>query len=322
MSNDHQHAHDHAHDHHAHDHGHHHAHGHSHTPTDFGAAFAAATALNLGLVALQVIYGLSAHSVALLADAGHNFGDALGLLLAWGAHVLARVEPTERFTYGFRSASILSALVNAVLLLIATGAIAWEAVRRLADPGEVAGWTVMAVAAIAIVVNGLSAWLLMAGQKGDLNIRGAFAHMLADASVSAGVVLAGGAILLTGWTWLDPVMSLVVAAVIVWGTWGMLREAAHLSMDAVPPGIKPAEVRRYLEQLPGVTGVHDLHVWAMSTTENALTAHLVMPAGHPGDVFLGQLCHGLDHRFGIRHPTVQIELSDADPCLLEPAHTV
>jgi cobalt-zinc-cadmium efflux system protein len=319
MSHDHHHADDHDG---AHDHAHHHAHGHSHAPASFGVAFAAATVLNLGLVVVQVIYGLSAHSVALLADAGHNFGDALGLLLAWGAHALARVEPTERFTYGFRSASILSALVNAVLLLIATGAIAWEAVRRLADPGEVAGWTVMAVAAIAIVANGLSAWLLMAGQKGDLNIRGAFAHMLADASVSAGVVLAGGAILLTGWTWLDPAISLVVAAVIVWGTWGMLRDAAHLSMDAVPPGIKPGEVRRYLEQLPGVTGVHDLHVWAMSTTEHALTAHLVMPAGHPGDAFLGQLCHGLDHRFGIRHPTVQIELSDADPCLLEPAHTV
>jgi cobalt-zinc-cadmium efflux system protein len=220
-----------AHDHHHHDHHDHHPshshHGHSHAPTDFGAAFALASALNVGLVVVQVIYGLSAHSVALLADAGHNFGDALGLLMAWGAHALARVEPTERFTYGFRSASILSALANGMVLLIATGAIAWEAIRRLGAPDEVAGLTVMVVAAIGIVVNGASAWLLMAGQKGDLNIRGAFAHMLADAGVSAGVVVAGGLILLTGQAWIDPAVSLVVAAVIVWGTWSMLRDAAH-----------------------------------------------------------------------------------------------
>jgi cobalt-zinc-cadmium efflux system protein len=301
---------------------HDHGHAHAHAPKNFGAAFAAATALNLGLVVAQVISGLSAHSIALLADAGHNFGDALGLVLAWGAHALARVQPTERFTYGYRSASILSALLNAALLLIATGAIAWEAVRRFVEPGEVAGLTVMVVAAAGIAVNGVSAWFLMAGRKGDLNIRGAFAHLAADAGVSAVVVAAGGVIVLTGWTWVDPGASLAVSAVILWTTWDLLRESARLSMDAVPEGIQPGDVREYLEELPGVASVHDLHIWAMSTTENALTAHLVLPSGHPGDTFLTDLCHELEHRFRINHPTVQIELGDAGPCVLEPASTL
>jgi len=304
----------------AHDHDH--AHPRSHAPQHFGGAFALATVLNLGLVAAQVIYGLSAHSVALLADAGHNFGDALGLVLAWGAHVLARVRPTAHFTYGYRSASILSALVNAVLLLVATGAIAWEALRRFAEPGEVAGLTLMVVAAAGIAVNGFSAWLLMAGQKGDLNIRGAFAHMMADAAVSAAVVIAGGVILLTGWAWIDPAASLIVSAVIVWTTWELLRESARMSMDAVPARIDPADVRRYLETLPGVTSIHDIHIWAVSTTETALTAHLVIPGGHPGDAFLAELCRELDHRFRINHPTVQIEVGDAGRCILEPATTL
>jgi cobalt-zinc-cadmium efflux system protein len=303
-------------------HSHSHDHGNLHAPANFGVAFAVAAGLNLGLVAAQVAYGLSAHSVALLADAGHNLGDVLGLLLAWGAHVIGRSVPTERYTYGFRSASILSALGNALILLIATGAIAWEAIRRLADPGEVEGITVMAVAAAGIVVNGVSAWLLMAGQKGDLNIRGAFAHLIADAAVSAGVVIAGGLILLTGWTWIDPAVSLAISAVIVWGTWGMLREAVQMSMDAVPSHINPADVRGYLEHLPGVASVHDLHIWAMSTTENALTAHLVLPKGHPGDGFLTAICQDLDHRFKIKHPTIQIEVGDAGPCVLEPGHIV
>jgi cobalt-zinc-cadmium efflux system protein len=299
-----------------------HDHNHSHAPENFGPAFAVATALNVALVVVQVIYGLSAHSVALLADAGHNFGDAVGLLLAWGAHVLARVQPTAHFTYGYRSASILSALLNAAMLLIATGAIAWEAIRRFIEPGEVAGLTVMVVAAVGILINGLSAWLLMAGQKGDLNIRGAFAHMMADAGVSAAVVVAGGLILLTGWAWIDPAVSLVISVVIVWTTWGLLRESARMSMDAVPTGIDPGDVRQYLEKLPGVASVHDIHIWAVSTTENALTAHLVLPEGHPGDAFLADLCHDLDHRFKINHPTVQIEVGDAGPCVLAPATTL
>jgi cobalt-zinc-cadmium efflux system protein len=304
------------HDHSAHDH------GHAHAPADFGVAFAAATLLNLALVAAQVIYGLSANSIALLADAGHNFGDALGLLLAWGAHAMARWAPTERYTYGFRSASILSALINAVMLLVATGAIAWEAIRRLSDPGEVAGVTVMVVAGIGVLVNALSAGLLAAGSKGDLNVRGAFLHLAADAGVSVGVVIAGALILFLGWTWIDPVMSLIVSAVIVWGTWGLLRESFQLSMDAVPSDIEPAQVRAYLEKLPGVASIHHLHIWAMSTTENALTCHLVMPGGHPGNAFIAAACRDLAHRFAIRHPTFQIELGDGADCPLAPARIV
>jgi cobalt-zinc-cadmium efflux system protein len=322
---DHAHAANHSHGHdHGHTHGHAHGHAHNHGPVsgNFGIAFGLATLINFTLVAAEVIYGLSAHSVALLADAGHNFGDGLGLLMAWGAAMLGRALPTERFTYGFRSASIHAALINAVLLLVATGAIALEAVRRLGEPHPVGGATVMIVAAGAIVANGLAAWLLMSGRKDDLNIRAAFAHLVADACVSAGVVVAGAAILFTGGTWIDPVVSLVISAVIVWGTWSLLAESVRLAMDAVPNEIRPVEVRQFLETLPGVTGVHDLHIWAMSTTENALTAHLVMPAGHPGDAFLVEICERLDLRFKINHPTVQIEMGDATPCMLEPASRV
>ena len=302
---------------HSHGHGHHH-----HVPASFGRAFAFTTALNLGLVVVQVAYGLAADSMALLADAGHNFGDAIGLVLAWVAHTLARVRTSDRFTYGFRSASILSAFANAVMLLVATGAIAWEAVRRFADPPEVAGTTVMIVAAIGIVINALSAWMLMAGQKDDLNIRGAFLHLVADAAVSVGVVIGGAVIVLTGWNWVDPAVSLAIAAVIVWGTWSLLRESFELSMQAVPKGILLGEVRRRLESLPHVTAVHDLHIWAMSTTENALTAHLVMDNGHPGDRFLEELGHDLERRFKIHHATVQIEIGDGNVCVLAPADHV
>jgi cobalt-zinc-cadmium efflux system protein len=308
------------------EHGHHHdhdhsGHGHAHTPKDFGTAFAVATALNFGLVTIQVFYGVSANSVALLADAGHNFADALGLLIAWGAHVLAASKPTRRYTYGFRSASILSALINGVILLIATGAIAWEALQRLFTPEPVSGVIVMIVAAVGIVVNGVSAWLLLSGQKGDLNIRGAFLHLLGDAAVSAGVVAGGAAILFTGWNWIDPAVSLVVSAVIVWAAWGLLAESANMSLNAVPASINPNEVKHFLEQLRGVSAVHDLHIWAMSTTETALTGHLVMPKGHPGDEFLGQTCEALHHRFKIGHATLQIEVS-AEACKLAPDHVV
>jgi len=315
MTHDHDHSHD---DHHGHGHGH----AHSHTPANFGRAFALTTALNLGLVVVQVAYGLAAHSMALLADAGHNFGDAIGLILAWIAYALARVRTSDRFTYGFRSASILSAFANAILLLVATGAIAWEAVRRFSDPPEVAGTTVMIVAAAGIVINGLSAWILMAGQKDDLNIRGAFLHLLADAGVSAAVVVGGAAIVLTGWNWIDPAISLVIAVVIVWGTWSLLRESFELSMQAVPKGIVLAEVRKHLEGLPGIVGVHDLHVWAMSTTEVALTAHLIRPQNPDGDAFLHEACDGLAHRFGIRHATLQVETAADVVCRLAPAEVV
>lgn len=291
---------------------HDHSHAHSHTPQNFGFAFAAAAGLNIAFVIVQAIYGVLANSMALIADAGHNFSDVIGLLLAWAAYAIARRPATVRYTYGFRSATILAALVNAGLLLVATGAIAWEAFRRFSAPGEVAGLTVMVVAAIGILVNAGAALLLASGRKGDLNIRGAFLHLMADAAVSAGVVVTGGVILLTGWAWLDPLASLVISAVIVWSTWGLLRESLTLTLGAVPPGIDPDAVRGYLAGLPGVAGVHHLHIWAISTTETALTCHLVTPGKHPGDAFLSDVTHALHNRFRIDHPTLQIEIGDAE----------
>jgi len=282
--------------------------------------FARATALNIGLVVLQIAYGFVAHSVALLADAGHNFADVLGLLLAWGAHALAKAAPTRRYTYGFLSVSILAAVANGVILLVATGAIAWEAIERLLEPSQVAGGTVMAVAGIGVAINGLSAWFLMTGHE-DLNIRGAFFHLLGDAAVSAGVVAAGGLIVLTGWHWLDSVTSLLISVIIIWSTSDLLRSSMNLSLAGVPRGIDPDAVRSYLEALPGVAGLHDLHVWAMSTTKTALTAHLVMPDGHPGDAFLRQVSNELHHRFTIGHSTIQVETAP-EGCSLAPDHMI
>src|SRR5262245_51533451 len=313
-----EHDHDRGHD---HAHGHSHDHAHSHAPRDFGFTFAVVTALNVALVALQIVFGIMANSVALIADAGHNFGDVLGLLLAWGAHVMARAAPTSRYTYGFRSASILAAIGNAVILLVATGAIAWEAIKRFSEPDEVAGATVMIVAGIGIVINGISAWLLLAGQAGDLNIRGAFLHLVGAALVSVGVVAAGGLILLTDWHWIDPAASLAISAVIVWATWGLLRRSVDLSLAAVPHGINPDAVRAYLEGLPGVASIHELHIWAMSTTETALTVHLVMPNGPAGDPFLKQVSQQLHARFAIDHPTFQVE-TDGGGCKLAPDHVI
>jgi len=285
------------------------------------AVFALSTLLNIALVIAQVIFGLLAHSTALLADATHNFGDVLGLLLAWAAHLLATHSPTERYTYGFRSTSIFAALLNAVVLLVATGAIVWEAIQRLFEPQMVAGPTVIVVAGIGIVVNGLSAWMFTGGHQHDLNIRGAYLHLLADAATSFGVVLAAGLIILTGWLWVDPAASLAISGVIVWGSWGLLRKAVDMSLQAVPPDIELAAVRNYLESLPGVAQVHDLHIWSMSTTETALTCHIVMPRGHPGGNFLAQIETELLERFRIHHPTIQIELGDHE-CKLAPPHTV
>jgi len=273
-------------------------------------------------VIAETVYGLAAHSLALLADAGHNLGDVLALLVAWGASWLAKRTPTARYTYGLRSTSILAALFNAAVLLLITGAIAAEAVRRLFDPTGVPGATVMAVAAAGIVVNGVTAWLFAAGSRGDINVRGAFQHMLADAMVSAGVVAAGGAILLTGWRLIDPLVSLAVSVLIVAGTWGLLRDSLNMALHAVPPGIEPNAVQGFLETVDGVAELHDLHIWPMSTTETALTAHLVMPAGHPGDQVLGRICAELRERFGIGHATIQIEVSVESECALQPAHVV
>ena len=318
MSHDHDHDH-HDHDHHGHDHGEHgHSHGagHVHAPASFGSAFAIGIALNAGFVIVAVAYGVLGHSVALFADAGHNLGDVLGLLVAWVASVLVKRAPSARFTYGLRGSSILAALFNAIFLLLTIGGISWEAIQRLGRPEPVSGGTVMLVAAIGIAINGVCAWLFASGRKGDLNLRGAFAHMAADAVVSAGVVAAGLVILLTGWLWLDPLVSLAINAVIVWGTWGLLRDSVGMSLAAVPSEIDPAKVRRFLETRDGVASLHDLHIWPMSTTEIALTCHLVMPAGHPGDAFIHELCEGLAAQFKIRHTTVQIEVEPDLGCAL------
>jgi cobalt-zinc-cadmium efflux system protein len=294
------------HDHHA---GHGHAGGHHHhgDPSKQGRAFIVAIALNSIFVAVEFGYGYAANSTALMADAGHNLSDVLGLFLAWAAVVVGRRAPNERFTYGLRSTSILAALGNAMLLLVACGAIGWEAMQRFSQPPAVASVTVMVVAAIGIVVNGISAWMFVKGSAGDLNIRGAYLHMAADAAVSLGVVLAGLVMLFTGWYWLDPLVSLLIVAVILIGTWGLLRESMHLALNAVPPHIDLPAVSGFLRKIPGVTDIHDLHIWGMSTTESALTVHLVMPAGYPGDAVIDGITQALNQRFSVHHSTLQIE---------------
>jgi cobalt-zinc-cadmium efflux system protein len=309
---------------HVHDHDDHNHRGraHVHAPASFGMAFAVGIGLNLTFVAVEFVYGVLANSVALMADAGHNLSDVLGLVIAWIASVLTRRAPSSRYTYGLGGSSILAALFNAVLLLLAVGAIAWEAVLRLFHPEPVASGTVMIVATVGIIVNGVTAALFASGRKGDLNIRGAFLHMVADAAVSAGVVVAALAILYTGWLWLDPLASLVIVGVIVWGTWSLLRDSLAMSVDAVPTSIDPQAVRSYLASCAGVTAVHDLHIWPLSTTESALTAHLVFPGGHPGDEFLAVAASELKQRFGIGHTTLQIEISEQTACHLAPDHVV
>lgn len=311
----HHHAHGHGHGHHHHAAGHAHG-GHSHAPADFGRAFAIGTALNLVFVLVEGSAGFLSDSVALLADAGHNLSDVLGLLIAWGGAELAKRPPSGRFTYGLRGSSILAALANSLVLLVAVGAIAWEAVGRIAAPPPVQGTMVMVVAGIGIVVNTATALLFASGRKGDINVRGAFLHMATDAAVSAGVVVGGLLIVATGRLWIDPLVSLLIVAIILWGTWGLFREALDMALQAVPERIDPAAVERALGAMPGVARVHDLHIWPMSTVETALTAHLVMPGGHPGDTFLADLQHRLDHDFGIGHTTVQIEVGDGAECRL------
>jgi len=292
---------------HSHDHSHGHGHGHSHAPADFGRAFAIGIALNTAFVVVEGTFGYISGSMALVADAGHNLSDVLGLLIAWGASAAAKRPPSPRFTYGLKSSTILAALANAALLMIAIGAILFETIDRLIDPVEPEGWTMIWVAGVGIVVNTATALLFVRGRKDDLNIRGAFLHMAADALVSVGVVVAGAAILLTGAVWIDPVTSLVILAVIGWGTWGLARDSLKLGLLGVPEGVDEAAVRATLESEPGVTEIHDLHIWPLSTTETALTAHLVMPEGHPGDAFIAQLAQRLSHDHQIGHTTLQIE---------------
>jgi len=309
----------HHHDHHDHSHGHSHA-GHSHAPDNFGFAFAAGVTLNTMFVVAELIFGYAANSLALISDAVHNFSDVIALLLAWGATWLARKQPTEQHTYGYRRASILAALINAGLLLIAVGGIAVEAINRIQEPAAVAGWTVVWVAALGILVNGGTALLFMRGRHGDLNIRGAYLHMAADAGVSFGVVVAAFVIMFTGWQWVDPAISLCIAAVVLVSGWGLARDSVNLALDGVPKGIGLADVKDYLGRLDGVTEVHDLHIWAMSTNETALTAHLVRPGGYD-DSFLHHVCAELSHRFNIQHATLQIE-AGSDVCRLAPAEVV
>lgn len=298
---------------HSHDHSGGHSHdagegyNHSHAPKNFDRAFAIGIALNFGFVVIEAIYGVLSNSLALLADAGHNLSDVLALLLAWGASVWVRRIPTERRTYGFRRSSILVALFNAIILLVAVGGIAWEAVLRFMHPGPVASGTVMLVATVGICINGFTAWLFMSGKKQDANIRGAYLHMTADAAISLGVVVAAAIIYFTGWLWLDPVASILIAIIITLGTWELLRESLDLALDAVPKNIHPADIETYLASLPGVTAVHDLHIWSVSTTEVALTVHLVNPDAIIDDVLLSKINTDLRDKFGIAHTTVQLE---------------
>jgi cobalt-zinc-cadmium efflux system protein len=300
-----QHQHDHKHD---HDHGHGFGHHHSHTPpANAGRAFALAIGLNAAFVAIEFAYGFIANSTALMADAGHNLSDVLGLGLAWGAALLTKSAPTRRFTYGLRGSSILAALLNALLLMVACGAIAWEAVLRFAHPEPVAGTTVSIVAAIGVLVNGFSAWLFMSGSKDDINVRGAYLHMAADAGLSLGVVVAGLVVMYTGWRWLDPAVSLVIVVIIVAGTWSLMRESVQMALAGVPANVDAGKVNAFLAAQPGVTEVHDVHIWAMSTTETALTAHLVMPGGYPGDATIDGIVAHLREDFSIHHCTLQVE---------------
>ncbi len=297
------------HDHHSH---HDHAHG-SFDPTQ--RAFAVGVTLNLIFVAVELFFGFWANSLALLADAGHNFSDVIGLLIAWGALALAKRKPSARFTYGLRSSTIMAALANAMILLVAVGGIVWEAAHRLSAPEQVSGSTMVWVALLGVFINTGTALMLQHGSKHDINVRGAYLHMMADAAVSVGVVIAGLGMLWLGWVWLDGAVSMLIAAVILWSTWGLFRESINLALHAVPAQIEVGSVRDYLAGLPGVTEVHDLHIWAMSTTEIALTAHLLMPSGHPGDAFLCDVSDGLEKRFHIDHPTLQIEIAScAVPC--------
>lgn len=330
MSSASRHGHHHPHDH-GHSHGGHHAHhghshgpgGHSHAPANFDRAFAIGVTLNLGFVMVEAGYGLYANSLALLADAAHNLGDVLGLLMAWGAVALARRRPTRKRTYGYGRSSILASLANAMVLLISVGGITVEAVQRLLTPEPIAGTIVMIVASIGVVINGVTAWMFMSGAKGDINIKGAFQHMAADALLSLGVVVAALLIGFTGWLWLDPLTSLLIGLVIAVGTWGLLKEAVNLAMDAVPASVDHAAVDSYLRSLPDVIEVHDLHIWALSTTETALTAHLVRSAGCVDDGLTMRVAQAMKQKFGIGHVTIQLESSaDSQRCALAPEEVV
>ncbi|MYM29911.1 cation diffusion facilitator family transporter [Duganella sp. CY15W] len=320
---DHDHQHDHGHNHrhaHGHDHGHGHHHHHHGDPNTMGRAFVIAIVLNTVFVGVEFFYGFLANSTALMADAGHNLSDVLGLMLAWGAAILAKRAPNSRYTYGLRSSSMLAALFNAMLLMVACGGIAWEAVQQLIHPDPVAGLTVSVVAGIGILINGFSAWLFMSGSKDDINIRGAYLHMAADAAISLGVLIAGVVVRYSGWNWLDPLVSMLIVAFIVISTWSLLTQSLRMVMAAVPDNVDRTGIEAFLRKQPGVADVADLHIWAMSTTENALTAQLVTPAGYPGDSVMDAISKQLREEFSIQHSTLQARTGAADQecCLQSP----
>lgn len=307
---------------HAHQHQHSHGgHNHQHGPASYNRAFMIGIILNTVFVIVEAAYGYLSHSLSLVADAGHNLSDVLALVLAWAASLLSKKLPTERRTYGYRRSSILAALFNAIFLLAAIFIIAWEAIQRFAHPEPVTGSTVIWVAAVGIVINAATALLFLSGRKGDLNVRGAFLHMAADAGVSLGVVIAGAVIMFTGWQWLDPALSLLIVVVIFVSTWNLLKDSLNMALDSVPPEIDAAAIRLYLQSIPAVTDVHDLHIWSMSTTETALTVHLVVAEPEQNDRIIQQAVHELHDRFGIEHPTLQIEYGTY-PCRLADESTI
>jgi cobalt-zinc-cadmium efflux system protein len=304
-----------------HDH-HHHHHGGPGGGSTFGRAFAVGISLNLTFVIVEVVYGILSHSVALLADAGHNFGDVLGLGLSWGATALATLKPSRRRTFGFRRTTIVASVANALILLFVTGGLTWESVRRLASPEPAQGKTMIVVAIVGAFVNGASALLFLRGKR-DLNVRSAFVHLASDAVLAVGVAVAGGIIMLTGWLWVDPAVSIVLAVTILAGTWSLMKKSTNLVLDAVPDGIDPGAVKSFLAALPCVVEVHDLHIWAMSTTETALTAHLVMPKSSYKPTFLADTCRQLHDEFDIDHATLQVDPEEAPlPCVLAPDEVV
>jgi len=295
---------------------HNHHHSHHHAKPDYNRAFAVGVALNIAFVVVEVVYGVMAHSLALITDAGHNLSDVMGLLLAWGASYLAGKQPSLRRTYGYSRATILASMFSSLLLLAAVVVICWEAVDRFITPHEPLGGTIMTVAGIGVVINAVTAWFFVSGKDHDLNIRGAYLHMAADALVSLGVVVSGFVIWQCGLHWCDPLSSLLSAGVIFWSTWGLLRDSLNLAIDAVPRHMDPVEVREWLTAQPGVEGLHDLHIWPMSTTETALTAHLLMSEPPGDDGFLHDLAMELEKQFRISHATIQIERGDGDhPCM-------
>lgn len=297
---------------------------HHHKPSsnNYGRAFIIGIVLNTLFIIAEVIYGFHANSLSLLADAGHNASDVLGLFISWGAVILSKRLPSARYTYGLQSSSIIAALANAVFLLIACGGIGLEAIQRFGDPESISSVTVMVVAGIGILINGFTALLFISGQKRDLNIRGAFLHMAADAIISLGVVIASALIMMTGWAWLDPLTSLIISIIIVISTWGLLRDSVNLALHATPRHIDTTQIKTYLAQLKGVKEVHDLHIWAMSTTNAALSVHLLMPEGHPGDLFIKNITEKLEHSYKITHVTIQIEMGDRGECCFAPDHVV